>query len=74
MQYMYLEANLEYLCTDNPDIFSLNSSGFSVCDTTSSDWRRSLDVQLPDSTNDIYPFQVSPITSSSDGWYPVCRL
>ncbi|XP_066470532.1 interferon regulatory factor 1 [Tiliqua scincoides] len=40
----------------------------SACDTNSSltDWRCSLDVQLPDSTNDIYSFQVSPITSSSD--------
>ncbi|XP_053144376.1 interferon regulatory factor 1 isoform X2 [Hemicordylus capensis] len=41
----------------------------SSCDmnNTLTDWRRPLDIQLPDSTNDMYPLQVSPPTSSSDG-------
>ncbi|XP_053317925.1 interferon regulatory factor 1 isoform X2 [Spea bombifrons] len=30
------------------------------------DWNNSLEIQLPDSTNDLYPFQVSPIHSSSE--------
>ncbi|KAJ6667965.1 hypothetical protein lerEdw1_016286 [Lerista edwardsae] len=52
------------------------SLGLSACDMNSSltEWRRPLDIAVPDSTNDMYSFQVSPITSSSDGWYPVCSL
>ncbi|KAJ7316504.1 hypothetical protein JRQ81_002666 [Phrynocephalus forsythii] len=39
----------------------------STCGLNNVDWRsHSMDMQLPDSTNDLYPFQVSPITSSSD--------
>ncbi|XP_062976769.1 interferon regulatory factor 1 isoform X2 [Elgaria multicarinata webbii] len=37
--------------------------GLPTSDLNNPDWR---DYQLPDSTNDLYPFQVSPITSSSD--------
>ncbi|XP_044310382.1 interferon regulatory factor 1 [Varanus komodoensis] len=37
--------------------------GLPSCDLSNADWR---DIQLPDSTNDLYHFQVSPVTSSSD--------
>ncbi|XP_063148957.1 interferon regulatory factor 1 [Candoia aspera] len=41
--------------------------GLSTCDLNSSDWRNCpLDIQVPDSTNNIYKLQVSPIPSSSD--------
>ncbi|XP_061473041.1 interferon regulatory factor 1 isoform X2 [Rhineura floridana] len=39
----------------------------STCNLNNNDWGCPLDVQLPDSTNDMYRLQVSPITSSSDG-------
>ncbi|CAI5766595.1 interferon regulatory factor 1 [Podarcis lilfordi] len=39
----------------------------SSCNLNPTDWGCSLEHQLPDSTNDLYTFQVSPITSSSDG-------
>ncbi|KAL8211923.1 UNVERIFIED_CONTAM: hypothetical protein K2H54_027665 [Gekko kuhli] len=41
----------------------IDSDELSSCDLSSTltDWR-----QLPDSTNDMYPFQVSPLTSCSD--------
>ncbi|XP_027704974.1 interferon regulatory factor 1 isoform X2 [Vombatus ursinus] len=43
------------------------SLDLSSCDVSSTlpDWQVSMDI-IPDSTNDMYPFQVSPMPSSSD--------
>ncbi|KAG8439195.1 hypothetical protein GDO86_005421 [Hymenochirus boettgeri] len=34
--------------------------------TGSIEWQPSIEMQIPDSTNDLYPFQVSPINPSSE--------
>ncbi|KFU92299.1 Interferon regulatory factor 1 [Chaetura pelagica] len=47
----------------------------SLCEVGSSltgaltDWRPSMEITSADSTNDLYQFQVSPLASSSEGWY-----
>ncbi|XP_048344377.1 interferon regulatory factor 1 isoform X2 [Sphaerodactylus townsendi] len=45
-----------------------DSHELSKCDlsNTLTDWRSPMDMLLPDSTNDMYPFQVSPNASCSD--------
>lgn len=44
-------------------------SGVNQSEVTSSmsPWIDQMEMQLPDSTNDHYPFQVSPMSSSSEG-------
>uniref|UniRef100_A0ABM5FLJ4 Interferon regulatory factor n=1 Tax=Pogona vitticeps TaxID=103695 RepID=A0ABM5FLJ4_9SAUR len=56
------------LASYSPEEMEVGSTiDLSTCDLSSADWRsHQLEVQMPDSTNDMYPFQVSPITSSSD--------
>ncbi|CAH2276977.1 interferon regulatory factor 1 [Pelobates cultripes] len=46
----------------NVDIMDLLESE----EVTSKEWNNQLDIPLPDSTNNMYSFQVSPITSSSE--------
>ncbi|NXK32491.1 IRF1 factor, partial [Piprites chloris] len=43
----------------------------SSCEVSGSltEWRPALDVPMADSTNDLYPLQVSPLASSSEGGY-----
>nr|XP_056703761.1 interferon regulatory factor 1 [Euleptes europaea] len=47
---------------------TLDSDELSTCNLshTLTDWRHPMEMHLPDSTNDTYTFQVSPLTSSSD--------
>ncbi|KAM8971938.1 interferon regulatory factor 1 [Pelodytes ibericus] len=50
------------------DIPGADMIGLIGNDVTSSieDWKSSMDIQLPDSTNDIYSFQVSPCSSEEE--------
>ncbi|NXK47283.1 IRF1 factor, partial [Chauna torquata] len=43
----------------------------SSCEVTGSltDWRTPMEIAMADSTNDLYQLQVSPLASSSEGWY-----
>ncbi|XP_060621210.2 interferon regulatory factor 1 isoform X1 [Anolis sagrei] len=51
----------------SPEMEVGSTLDLATCDLTNTDWRpHSMEMQLPDSTNDIYPLQVSPIPSSSD--------
>ncbi|NXC38989.1 IRF1 factor, partial [Penelope pileata] len=42
----------------------------SSCEVSGSltDWRTPMEIAMADSTNDLYPLQVSPLASSSEGW------
>ncbi|XP_053573168.1 interferon regulatory factor 1 isoform X2 [Bombina bombina] len=50
------------------EIPSTDLLGINDCDVTSSisEWRNSLQISPADSTNDLYPFQVSPMSSCSE--------
>ncbi|KAH0629756.1 hypothetical protein JD844_012100, partial [Phrynosoma platyrhinos] len=51
----------------SPEMEVGSTLDFSTCDLNSTDWRHhSMDIQLPDSTNDMYQLQVSPVASSSE--------
>ncbi|NXK22704.1 IRF1 factor, partial [Arenaria interpres] len=45
--------------------------GLSSCEVSNSltDWRPPMEITMADSTNDLYPLQVSPLASSSEGGY-----
>ncbi|XP_063784265.1 interferon regulatory factor 1 isoform X2 [Pseudophryne corroboree] len=50
------------------DIASTDIIAMSECEVSSSisDWKDTMDMPMPDSTSDMYPFQVSPMTSGSE--------
>ncbi|XP_042311195.1 interferon regulatory factor 1 [Sceloporus undulatus] len=51
----------------SPEMEVGSTLDLSTCDLSSTDWRHhSMDIQLPDSTNDMYQLQVSPVASSSE--------
>ncbi|NP_001085588.1 interferon regulatory factor 1 S homeolog [Xenopus laevis] len=54
--------------TDQEDMDSVDAAVMSINESISSnlDWNSQLEMPLPDSTNDLYPFQVSPLSSSSE--------
>lgn len=54
--------------TQEIDIASTEIIAMNECEVTSSvpEWKDSLDVPLPDSTNDMYPLQVSPLCSEDE--------
>ncbi|XP_075065944.1 interferon regulatory factor 1 [Mixophyes fleayi] len=54
--------------TQEIDIASTEIIAMNDCDVTSSmsEWKDSIDMPMPDSTNDLYPFQVSPMPSGSE--------
>uniref|UniRef100_A0A8C3KH74 Interferon regulatory factor n=1 Tax=Calidris pygmaea TaxID=425635 RepID=A0A8C3KH74_9CHAR len=45
--------------------------GLSSCEVSNSltDWRPPMEITMADSTNDLYPLQVSPLASSSEGGF-----
>ncbi|NP_001083250.1 interferon regulatory factor 1 L homeolog [Xenopus laevis] len=54
--------------TDQEDMDSVDAAVMSLNESVSStlDWDSQLEMPLPDSTNNLYPFQVSPLSSSSE--------
>ncbi|XP_069826920.1 interferon regulatory factor 1 [Dendropsophus ebraccatus] len=50
------------------DIASAEIIAMNECEVTSSipEWKDPIDVPLPDSTNDMYPLQVSPLSSDAE--------
>ncbi|KAE8614493.1 hypothetical protein XENTR_v10008188 [Xenopus tropicalis] len=54
--------------TDQEDMDSVDAAVMSINESVSGnlDWDSQLQMPLPDSTNDLYPFQVSPLNSSSE--------
>lgn len=54
--------------TQEIDIASTEIIAMDECEVTSSvsEWKDSLDMPLPDSTNDLYPLQVSPLGSEAE--------
>ncbi|XP_054833424.1 interferon regulatory factor 1 [Eublepharis macularius] len=63
-RHSYLPEEMEPESTS----ITLDSDELSTCDlgNSLSDWRPTIEMHLPDSTNDSYSFQVSPLASSSN--------